>query len=80
MWPVADALIQKLLGFALDGDAPDAVVVQAIRDTLDRAGVSAKASIEIGVKPYEDILAGPPASPQAHALNLVRAVLMRGRC
>jgi hypothetical protein len=70
MWPAADALIQKLLGFALDGDAPDAVVVQAIRDTLDRAGVNAKASIEIGVKPYEDILAGPPARRHRHKHTL----------
>jgi len=45
--------------FALDSDAPDAVVVQAIRDAIDRAGRSAEASIEIEVKPYEDILADP---------------------
>jgi hypothetical protein len=34
-------------------------VVQAIRDAIDRAGGSAEASIEIEVKPYEDILADP---------------------
>jgi hypothetical protein len=28
----ADALVQRLLGFALNGDAPDAVALQAIRD------------------------------------------------
>lgn len=41
----ADALVQKLPGFALDGEATDAVALQAIRDALDRAGLGAKQAL-----------------------------------
>lgn len=47
----ADVLVQRLLGFALDGHAPDAVALAAIRDALDRAGLGAKQALEIGVEP-----------------------------
>jgi hypothetical protein len=56
----ADALVQRLLGFALDGQAPDAVALTAIRDALDRAGISVKHLVEVGAEPspYEDMLTG----------------------
>jgi hypothetical protein len=37
----ADSLVQRLLGFVLDGDVADPVALQAIRDALDRAGLGA---------------------------------------
>jgi hypothetical protein len=56
----ADALVQRLLRFALDGDTPDNVALAAIRDALDRAGLGAKQAVEVGVelKPYEEMFAG----------------------
>ena len=55
----ADVLVQRLLRFALDRDAPDAIALAAIRDALDRAGLGARQAIEIGVdpKPWENVLA-----------------------
>lgn len=47
----ADILVQRLLGLALDGDTPDAVALQAIRDALDRAGLGAKQALELSAKP-----------------------------
>jgi hypothetical protein len=47
----ADILVQRLLGLALDGDVPDAVALQAIRDALDRAGLGAKQALELSAKP-----------------------------
>jgi hypothetical protein len=47
----ADVLVQRLLGLALDGDTPDAVALQAIRDALDRAGLGAKQALELSAKP-----------------------------
>jgi len=52
---VADVLVQRLLSFALDGHVADPVALQAIRDALDRAGLNAKTSVGIGIKPYEAI-------------------------
>lgn len=54
----ADALVQRLLGMALDGDTPDHVALQAIRDALDRAGLGAKQAVEVGVelKPWETMM------------------------
>ena len=40
-------LVQRLLGFALDGDAPDAVTLAAIRDARDRAGLNTKTAVEV---------------------------------
>jgi hypothetical protein len=54
-------LVQRLLGFALDGEAPDAVALTAIRDALDRAGLGAKTALELSVaepKPWEEVLQG----------------------
>lgn len=47
----AEALVQRLLGFALDGDVPDAVALAAVKDALDRAGLGAKQSLELSPKP-----------------------------
>lgn len=55
----ADALVQRLLGMALDGDTPDHVALQAIRDALDRAGLGAKQSVELSAKqpePWEEMM------------------------
>jgi hypothetical protein len=55
----ADVLVQRLLAFALDGDTTDNVALQAIIAALDRAGLSVKQAIEIGVDPapWEEVLA-----------------------
>lgn len=55
----ADALVQRLLGMALDGETPDHVALQAIRDALDRAGMGAKQSVELSAKepaPWEEMM------------------------
>ena len=55
----ADALVQRLLQFALDGRVDDNVALHAIRDALDRAGLGAKAALELSVaepRPWEDIM------------------------
>ena len=54
--PAADVLVQRLLSFALDGNVPDAVALQAIRDALDRAGLKPGVEVGMTVKPYESIL------------------------
>lgn len=52
-----DALVQKLLGIALDGDVPDHVALAAIRDALDRAMGKATATVEVSAKPaWEQIM------------------------
>lgn len=53
----ADALVQRLLGMALDGEVADHLALAAIRDALDRAGLSAKTAVEVEValKPWEQI-------------------------
>lgn len=54
----ADALVQRLLGMALDGDTPDHVALAAIRDALDRAGLGARQAVEVELTkaPYEELL------------------------
>lgn len=52
----ADVLTERLLGFALDGDVPDAIALAAVRDALDRAGLKPGVEIEVTAKPYEEIL------------------------
>ncbi|MBW0273213.1 hypothetical protein ATM97_24325 [Nocardia sp. MH4] len=50
-------MAEKLLGIATDDDAPYAVKLAAIKDALDRAGVSAKTAVEVEVnlKPWEKV-------------------------
>jgi hypothetical protein len=54
----ADTLVQRLLSFALDGKVTDPVALQAIGDALDRAGLTPKTAVEIGValKPWETVM------------------------
>lgn len=53
----ADVLVQRLLGIALDGTAPDQVALSAVLGALDRAGLSVKSTlgVEVAVKPWEQI-------------------------
>lgn len=51
----AEKLARKLIGIALDDNKSEGAQITAIRDLLDRAGVSAKTAVEveIEVKPYQ---------------------------
>ena len=63
-------LVQRLLGYALDGETTDAIALQAIRDALDRAGLSAKhaVSVELGTPAYVEVfdaIVSTPITPAA---------------
>jgi len=63
----ADRMAHELLKMAVDENVSDAVKLAAIRDALDRAGLSAKTavSLEVGRRPFEvifdDIVSGSRA-------------------
>ena len=53
-----DRMARELLGIATSAES-ESVRLQAIRDALDRGGVTAKAAVELSaqpLKPYEEIL------------------------
>ncbi len=61
-------MARQLLNMATDDDVSDTVKLAAIRDALDRAGVSGKAELELSVKepkPYEQIFNGFSAMSRA---------------
>ena len=64
-----DALAAKLLGIALDDGASEAVRLAAIRDALDRGGVSAKTagSVEVGTPAYVEVFDALVSTPVTSA-------------
>lgn len=54
----AQVLAKELLGLATGEDVADNVKLAAIKDALDRAGLSAKTAVEVSVdpKPFEEVL------------------------
>lgn len=57
----ADRMAKELLSIATADDAPAAVKLAAIRDALDRAGLSAKSAVDVQVGPtpeWEQVLTG----------------------
>ncbi|MCC9186055.1 hypothetical protein [Mycolicibacterium mageritense] len=51
-------LVQRLLGIALDGTAPEKVALSAVLAALDRAGFSVKSTVglEVSAKPWEQVM------------------------
>lgn len=56
----ADRMAKELLKIAVSDDAPDNVKLAAIKDALDRAGLTSKTAVEVSVdpKPFEQLLSG----------------------
>jgi hypothetical protein len=55
----------RLLGLALDSGVPEHVALSAANSVMDRAGLNAKAEVELSVKPYEAILEQREAGSRA---------------
>ena len=55
----SDRLMGKLIEIAYDDNRPAAVQLDAIKDSLNRAGLSKPAQVEVGpIKPFEEVLDG----------------------
>ena len=66
----ADRMAKLLLNMAEADDVSDAVKLNAIRDALDRSGVSAKNAVEVTVgpmKPWESVMDGIAAGSRAES-------------
>jgi hypothetical protein len=82
-------LVQGLLRFALGGEAPDNIVLQAIRDAPDRAGCSVKTALNISIEPapwkvfWESISGDPRPDPLGQrdgaATNALAAAVTGGK-
>ncbi|NMD54922.1 MULTISPECIES: hypothetical protein [Tsukamurella] len=58
-------MAKELLKIAVSDDAPDNVKLAAIKDALDRAGLTSKSAVEVSVdpKPFEQLLSGMATLP-----------------
>lgn len=55
----SDRLMGKLIEIAYDDNRPASVQLDAIKDSLNRAGLSKPAQVEVGpIKPFEEVLDG----------------------
>jgi hypothetical protein len=67
----ADAMARELLGIATGAES-EAVKLAAVKDALDRAGITGKTSVEVevGLKPYEELFSGIAPITRAQSLAL----------
>ena len=54
----SDIAAERLVAFMVDPEVPYAVRLAAMKDVLDRADVKGKTTVELEVKPWEEVLAG----------------------